>query len=349
MLVQMLKRAEEAGKISGLRVARRAPTISHLLFVDDSMLYCKSSEEELEAVNQILKRYSLASGQRINFQKSSIYFGKHITKRRREEIKAKLGIENTGGKGFYLGVPESFGGPNVSLLSYLNENMEQRVQGWQTKFLSLAGKDVLLKAVAMALPTYTMACFLIPKTICKQIVSIMVDFWWRSNKESRGMHWKSWDKLCTSKNCGGLGFRDLEAYNLALLGKQLWRIITNKSSLLARVYKSRYFKKSEVLNAPLGYRPSYAWRSLHVAQKLIQQGARMVIGNGKSTKIWQDYWIGKQPATKVQSMVLGENLGREAISEDLRVSELIDQSGRAWNEDRLGESSQKRSSNKLDA
>lgn len=78
VLVQMLKRAEQAKKISGLRVARRALPVTHLLFADDSMMYCKGIEEELEQISHILQTYSMASGQRINYQKSSVYFGKNI-------------------------------------------------------------------------------------------------------------------------------------------------------------------------------------------------------------------------------------------------------------------------------
>ncbi|XP_056859988.1 uncharacterized protein LOC130508476 [Raphanus sativus] len=335
MLVQMLKRAEESRLISGLRVARRAPPVSHLLFADDSMLYCKSSDEEIDRVTQLLRNYSIASGQRINYQKSSIYFGKHIPLQRREEIMIKLGIDQTGGEGFYLGVPESMGGSRVSILSYLKENMAQKVQGWQTKFLSPGGKEVLLKAVAMALPTYTMSCFLIPKTICKQIVSLMADFWWKTNKESKGMHWKSWDHLCKSKDCGGLGFKDLEAYNLALLGKQLWRMVTNPDSLMAKIYKSRYFKTSDPLNATLGSRPSYAWRSIFAAQELIKRGARVIIGNGQRTKVWQDRWIGKTPATMVQSMAWNGYSREMVVTEQLKVSDLLDSSCRTWNEELL--------------
>ena len=114
----------------------------------------------------------------MNLQKSSVTFEKLIPSQRREAIKGLLGIEQTGGEGIYLGLPESFGGSKVSILSYLKERMRQRVQGWQTRFLSPSGKEVLLKAVAMALPTYTMSCFLLPKTVCRKIASIMSDFWW---------------------------------------------------------------------------------------------------------------------------------------------------------------------------
>lgn len=52
----------------------------------------------------------------------------------------KMGIEKTGGEGFYLGVPEAFGGSKISILSYIKENMEQKVHGWQTKFVFPGGK-----------------------------------------------------------------------------------------------------------------------------------------------------------------------------------------------------------------
>lgn len=76
MLVQMMCNAERQGLISGLKVARTAPAISNLLYADDSMFYCKGSEEKLEHLSQILARYSIASG--INYLKSSISFGKNM-------------------------------------------------------------------------------------------------------------------------------------------------------------------------------------------------------------------------------------------------------------------------------
>lgn len=149
----MLRKAEARGQLTGLKVARGAPPISHLLYADDSMFYCKGNTEELEHLSQILSSYSLASGQRINYQKSSIFFGKNIPLERRAEVKQKLGIEQEAGAGIYLGLPETFGGSRVSLLSYLKDRLSESCQGWQTRFLSPAGKEVTLKAVALALPT----------------------------------------------------------------------------------------------------------------------------------------------------------------------------------------------------
>lgn len=136
MLARQLQHAETNQKITGLKVARGAPPISHLLFADDSMFYCKEENEELNQWTSILEQYCLASGQRINYQKSSIYFGKNIPLERREEIKQKLGISQEGGEGVYLGLPESFGGSKVHILSYLKERLNTRVSNWHSNFLS---------------------------------------------------------------------------------------------------------------------------------------------------------------------------------------------------------------------
>ncbi|XP_013624247.1 PREDICTED: uncharacterized mitochondrial protein AtMg00310-like [Brassica oleracea var. oleracea] len=176
-----------------------------------------------------------------------------------------------------------------------------------------------------------MACFLLPKTVCKKIVSIMSEFWWKNKLESRGIYWKSWDHMCKPKANGGLGFKDIEAFNLALLGKQLWRMLSVKDSLFTRVFKSRYFAKSDPLSAGLGSGPFYAWRSIHAAQKLIQQGARVLIGSGEDTKVFQDSWIGQQPARRAQVVRWNRRDSRQYLCHNLRVREMLINQGREWN------------------
>ena len=85
--------------------------------------------------------------------------------------------------------------------------------------MSLAGKEVMLKAVAMAMPTYVMSCFKLPRKLCKDISTLMSNFWWGETEGRNKMHWISWDKMIAHKNAGCVGFKDLEAFNKALLGK----------------------------------------------------------------------------------------------------------------------------------
>ncbi|KAH0972852.1 hypothetical protein GBA52_025008 [Prunus armeniaca] len=71
----------------------------------------------------------------------------------------------------------------------------------------------------MALPCFAMSCFILPMTLCKETDSAIAQFWWKTQNERQGIHWVSWEKLTQLKKEGGLGFRELRCFNLALLAK----------------------------------------------------------------------------------------------------------------------------------
>ncbi|XP_030930729.1 uncharacterized protein LOC115956517 [Quercus lobata] len=77
--------------------------------------------------------------------------------------------------------------------------------------------------------------------------------------------------MCKSKWEGGMDFRDLHAFNLAMLAKQGWRMLVDPCSLMARLYKAKYFPNSDVLSAKIGSNPSYAWRSIHQSLEVLRQ------------------------------------------------------------------------------
>lgn len=88
----------------------------------------------------------------------------------------------------------------------------------------------MIKNVAQSIPSYCMSCFLIPNSLAQEIERILNGYWWKSGaSNNKGLRWLSWKKMCTSKNKGGLGFRSLHGFNVALLGKHVWHFLKNPS------------------------------------------------------------------------------------------------------------------------
>ncbi|KAA3456040.1 Cyclopropane-fatty-acyl-phospholipid synthase [Gossypium australe] len=82
----------------------------------------------------------------------------------------------------------------------------------------------------------------------------------------------AYDSLCTPKGMGGLSFMDLRLFNIALLGRQVWRLINNKDTLCYRVLCSKYFSNGDVLNPKAIDKPSFFWMSILHAVKALETG-----------------------------------------------------------------------------
>lgn len=105
--------------------------------------------------------------------------------------------------------------------------------------------------------------------------------------------WVTWKNLCKSKLKGGMGFRNLQAFNLAMLTKQGWRLLLNPNSPIARIYKAKYYPHGDVLNSKLGCNPSYAWRSIFVVSKF---GSNLK-GHSMEGRKWEvNSYMGRQMA-----------------------------------------------------
>ena len=138
----------------------------------------------------------------------------------------------------YLGLPTLVGRAKKRSFIYLKERLWEKLQGWKEKLLPVAGMEVLIKAVNQAIPTYTMSCFKLPKGLIKELKVLIRKFWWGYIDDSRKVHWVSWERLCEAKEVGGIGFKEIEKFNDALLAKQVWRMLRNPDSLCFRVFKA---------------------------------------------------------------------------------------------------------------
>jgi hypothetical protein len=224
----------------------------------------------------------------------------------------------------YLGMPIHVGVSRSSTFGYLKDRIWQRITGWKEKILSKAGKEILIKAVAQAIPTFAMGCFDLTKGLCDKISSMIAKFWWSQQDKDNKMHWLSWDKLTQGKKEGGLGFRDIHAFNMAMLAKQAWRLLINPDSLCARILAARYFLGGEVLKAKPKTNMPYTWRSILCRLNLLKKGIIWRVGDGTNIHIWEDNWLPRDQACRPFTL-RGPNLLTH-------VSELIDPITGTWDE-----------------
>ncbi|KAK4381576.1 hypothetical protein Sango_2954200, partial [Sesamum angolense] len=209
------KQAELEGRIPGVSICRGAPSISHLLFANDTLIFSSASSATSRAILDVLEIYRHASEWRIKW--NSIW---GFRQRWRDLRRTCLQLSGTESGSVFQGGMQSY---------YLN----------------------------------------LPTTLLLELHGMVARFWW-GNRGSRKIHWLSWDRLCASKFKGGLGFRQLHLFNIAILAKQLWRILKHPDCLLSKVLRARYFPAGDIFAVSLGWLPSFTWRSLMAALPLFR-------------------------------------------------------------------------------
>lgn len=144
---------------------------------------------------------------------------------------------------------------------------------------------MLLKAVVQAVPTYAMSVFILSKRLRIELASLMAKSWWGHMQDNKNINWRSWVKMSAAKRMGGLGFKDLECFNKAMLAEQCWRLIENSTSLLAIIMKEKYFRGIGCLEAKVGVGSSFIWKSLCSSIDLIKEGMWWRVGDGSEVNI----------------------------------------------------------------
>ena len=276
-------------------------------------------------VQNVLSLYEDCSGQTINKDKSSIMFSRNTTDGVKEAFMAEMNINSEARNEKYLGLPVYMGRSKVQTFNYLKERVWKRIQGWKEKLLSRAGKDVLIKAIAQAIPTYAMSCFDLRKTLCDDISTMICRYWWSQQEKENKMHWLSWELLCSRKKKGGLGYRDLHLFNLAMLARQGWRLLIESDSLCAQVLRAKYYPNGDPLGAEEKPGISYSWRSILRGFKALKEGLIWRVGNGNCINIWSDPWIPNGVTRKPSTP-----RGRVVVN---KVADLIDPVTGQWDEE----------------
>ncbi|CAN6699322.1 unnamed protein product [Malus baccata var. baccata] len=241
----LIQKAVQDKLLEGVKLGTSRHIISHIFFADDTLLFLKADGKNCRNLANLINLYCDASGQQVNFQKSSVYFGANLPKRVSAELANIFRVKVVLDPSAYLGVPA---------------------------------------------------------------------IWGRSKKRGakRKTHWVSKSVLGLPKDMGGLGFRKFSEFNDVLLAKQCWRLLSDPTSLWARVVKARYFPNCSFWDAVKDGRASWAWNSLLVGREVIWNGFHWQIMGGRDVRVWVDRWLPSLPSGHPTA------LGDVAVSPNLR-------------------------------
>jgi hypothetical protein len=190
-----------------------------LCFADDSIIFCQAKKEEAIQLKAVFEEYQRISGQQINMAKSEMTFSPKTQHDIKNDFQTVLPFTITTTIAKYLGMPTQIGRSKQAGFIFIMDRINKKLKGWKERFLSFAGRSILISAVIQALPTYLMSCFLLPQSMCENIEKAMCRFWWGSTNRQHKIHWKARQDIFKSKLSGGLGFRDMYLFNKAMLAK----------------------------------------------------------------------------------------------------------------------------------
>lgn len=167
--------------------------------MDDCIVFSKASQRGAEWLREILEIYSRGSGQLVNKEKSAVFFSSNCDNGVKQEVRSVLQAETEALAEKYLGLRTALGRTTKEAFEYMPNRIRGPVGAWSGREASCVGREVLLKSVAQAVPTYPMSCFLIPKDTCRKMKIVISNYWWGSSADNQHMHWQRWELLMRPK------------------------------------------------------------------------------------------------------------------------------------------------------
>lgn len=145
-----------------------APWISHLLFADDCMVFSQATVQGAERLHDILELYREGSGQLVNKEKSAIFFSANSSDEEKTIFHERMDVHTEALAEKYLGLPTALGRSSEDQFDHIVTSIRKLVTGWAPKLMNSAAREVLIKSICQAIPTYLMSCFKLSKKTCKK-------------------------------------------------------------------------------------------------------------------------------------------------------------------------------------
>lgn len=242
---------------------------------------------------RILNNFQNLSRQVISINKSKLFVGPNVSSQVIRGIRRVCGIPIIEDLGKYLGVPLIHGRVTRQTYSYIIN--QQRLAGWKSQCLSIAGRTTLIQSVTAALLVYTMQMAWLPADTCEALDKINRRFLWSNKMREKGVHLVNWKEVTKPKHLGGLGIRRARESNIVVLAKNGWKIIGCERSIWVDMWRSKYVKNLNIFDCPSNNSISHSWRGMIKSLKEIKNGFKWKIGVGIKTSLWFDSWTNQRP------------------------------------------------------
>ena len=161
--------------------------------------------------------------------------------------------------------------------------------------MSYGGRLVLINSVLTSMPMFLLSFFEIPKGVRKRLDFFRSRFFWQSDEAKRKYRLARWDILCRPKDQGGLGIENLEIKNKCLMSKWLYRLETEPKGMWSQILRNKYLHSKTLAQATIRLTDSPFWKGLMRTKDLFFRRVKFLVGNGMSTRFWEDTWLGETP------------------------------------------------------
>ncbi|XP_020694670.1 uncharacterized protein LOC110108384 [Dendrobium catenatum] len=253
----------------------------------------------MKKVRETMRDYRNWTGQNINYHKSSLVCSCSV-ERRRIKISKFMGIKLVN-EFEYLGIKLALRRLRKEDFQVLLDRSSKRINAWGNKFISLAGRLVLIKSVALSLPLFVMTHSLIRMKILLEFEKMCRDFIWNKVDGNRGIHYVSWEQLCKPKQFGGWDVHSVVDRKDAMRAKIAWKLIDKPESLLSRHLIAKY--GVDWWSYELSRSSSSTWKIMSSGWKALKDHVRRRIGNGCKIKVLKDTLILDKPLLKWPTFV----------------------------------------------
>uniref|UniRef100_A0A2N9FWW1 Reverse transcriptase domain-containing protein n=1 Tax=Fagus sylvatica TaxID=28930 RepID=A0A2N9FWW1_FAGSY len=292
-LSRMTEKAVGASCISRFsvgNVSTQPLVISHLLFADDTLIFCEAHPYQITQLGHILTWFEAISDLKVNLGKSKLVPVGNVPNI--EVLAGILGCKTHSLPMTYLGLPLGAKYKAKAIWNAVIEKLERRLAGWKLMYLSKGGRMTLIKSTLSSLPTYFLSLFPIPVAVANRIDSIQRTFLWNGAGEGHKFPLVKWNTICTPFNQGGLAVKNLRLFNTALLGKWLWRFGVEREALWRQVIQAKYGSNGGgwTSNAVQGSHGVGLWKHIRKGWDQFSQFTMFEVGDGSAIRFWTDFW-----------------------------------------------------------